>query len=169
MFVCSFVFSPGVPKLRPAKLQELAVTSRDLWTADRKTHKKVTWPSCFPTKEKKMSKKIKLFSKENLQKVSTTCSVKLNIHLYNLSYIHVHTACTCTPLHKSYVKLQLEKKKFYSEQSFIFIELNVFWGYFYQKWVRKSRMSGILFFFFLVAFHHYKIQQIHVVAKEKIV
>lgn len=90
LFVCSFVFSPGVPKLRPAKLQELAVTSRDLWTADRKTHKKVAWPSFFPTKEKKISKKIKLFSKENLQKVSTTCSVKLNIHLYNLSYTRTY-------------------------------------------------------------------------------
>lgn len=146
MFVCSFVFSPGVPKLRPAKLQELAVTSRDLWTADRKTHKKVAWPSFFPTKEKKISKKIKLFSKENLQKVSTTCSVKLNIHLYIICHIHVHTVCTWTRLHKSYVKLQLEKKSSIVNRVLFFIELNVFWGYFYQKWVRKSRMSGILFF-----------------------
>lgn len=167
MFVCSFVFSPGVPKLRPAKLQELAVTSRDLWTADRKTHKKVAWPSFFPTKEKKISKKIKLFSKENLQKVSTTCSVKLNTHLYIICYIHVHTVCTWTRLHKSYVKLQLEKKKFYSEQSFIFYRTKCFLMILLSKVSEKITHEWHFIFFFHVAFHHYKIQQI--VAKEKIV
>lgn len=169
--ICLFVrlFSHLVSQNSAQQSSKNSLWRHGIYEQQTEKHtKKWLGPHFFLQKKKKYRKKLNSFRKKICRKCLQHAVLNLT-YTCIICHIHVHTVCTWTRLHKSYVKLQLEKKKFYSEQSFIFIELNVFWGYFYQKWVRKSRMSGILFFFFLVAFHHYKIQQIHVVAKEKIV
>lgn len=91
--ICLFVrlFSHLVSQNSAQQSSKNSLWRHGIYEQQTEKHtKKWLGPHVFLQKKKKMSKKIKLFSKENLQKVSTTCSVKLNIHLYNLSYTRTY-------------------------------------------------------------------------------